>query len=343
MNDVKRLEAIDILRGILVLCVVLGHAVQQYAGKLGPFWAEANRIIYSFHMPAFVFVSGLCALRLAELSGLSEKLGYVRSRAVRLLVPYLVWGLVYFALRFVAGDIARVAYRTDYAWLFLLGYNPDGAMWFLWALFAATALAVPCAKLFLRGWFLSLVGAGLMAALWVLPHFPSRYRALYVVPVYVFFLGLGLYVRPRVESLTRSSWRAVVAAGAGLAGFALATFLWRGRFAAHCPWFVLTSVAASLGLLGCSALLARFAGRGTRVLAFLGTEAMAIYVLGEPIKVCCRLCFKALHLPVGVSFALTVALVLALPIVLSRLISKNGILSVLILGFRARARVGAER
>ena len=336
MSDEKRLGAIDILRGILVLCVVLGHAVQQYAGKLGPFWAEANRIIYSFHMPAFVFVSGLCALRLAELSGGGEKLRFVRSRAVRLLVPYLVWGLVYFALRFVAGDIARITYRTDYAWLFFFGDNPDGAMWFLWALFAATALVVPCAKLFLRGWFLSLVGAGLMAALWFLPHFPSRYRALYVVPVYFFFLGLGLYVRPRVESLMRSPGRAVAVAGAGLAGFALATFLWRGRFVAHCPWFVLTSVAASLGLLGCSALAARFAVVGTRVLAFLGAEAMSIYVLGEPIKVCCRLCFRALHLPVGASFALTVALMLVLPVLLARLIAKSGVLSLLLLGRRRR-------
>ena len=121
MSDVRRLEAIDILRGFLVICVVLGHAVQQYAGMLGPFWTEVNRIIYSFHMPDFVFVSGLCALRVVELSGVSEKRDYIRSRAVRLLVPYVVWGLIYFALRLVVGDIARIVYRMDYAWLFFFG------------------------------------------------------------------------------------------------------------------------------------------------------------------------------------------------------------------------------
>lgn len=332
MSDAKRLEAIDILRGILVICVVLGHAIQQYAGKLGPFWAEANRIIYSFHMPAFVFVAGLCSWRLVELSGVSEKLGHIRSRAVRLLVPYVVWGLVYFALRFVAADLARIHYRMGYAWLFPFGYNPDGAMWFLWALFAATALVVPCAKLFMRGWFLASVGVALLTALLFLPHFSPRYRALYVVPVYFLFLGLGLYVRPRVEPLLKSSVRAVWTAGLGLAAFVLVTFLWRGRVLPHFPWYVLTSVAASLALLALSVLLARFAGRGMRVLAFLGTEAMAIYVLGEPIKVCCRICFKSLHLPVGVSFALMVALMLALPVLLSRLIGRNGVLSVLLLG-----------
>lgn len=332
MSDTERLESIDVLRGILVICVVLGHAIQQYAGKLGPFWAEASRIIYSFHMPAFVFVSGLCAMRLVELSSASEKLGYIRSRAVRLLVPYVVWGLLYFALRAVAGDIARIPYRMDFAWLFLFGYNPDGAMWFLWALFAATALVVPCAKLFVRSGFLALVGIGLLALLLILPHFPSRYRALTVVPVYFFFLGLGLYLRPRLASVLKPSGRAILTAGAGLAAFVLATVLWRCKAVPHFPWFVLTSVTASLSLLGLSALLVRLSGRGVRVLAFLGVEAMAIYVLGEPVKVCCRLGFKALHLPVGVSFALMVALMLTLPVVLARLIKKSRSLSFLLLG-----------
>ena len=242
----------------------------------------------------------------------------------------------YFALRLVVGDIARIAYRTDYAWLFLFGYNPDGAMWFLWALFAATALVVPCAKLFTRGWFLALVGVALMAVLMFLPHFPSRYRALSVAPVYFFFLGLGLYVRSHVELLVKSAGRAIWVAGAGLTAFALATFLWRSKFAVHVPWFMLTSVSASLALFALASLSARLVGRGTRVLAFLGAEAMSIYVLGEPIKVACRLCFKAFHLPVGVSFCLMLALMLALPVLLARLVAKNGVLSLLLLGMRKR-------
>lgn len=343
MSDVRRLEAIDILRGILVICVVLGHAVQQYAGMLGPFWTEVNRIIYSFHMPAFVFVAGLCALRVVELSGVSEKRDYIRSRAVRLLVPYVVWGLIYFALRLVVGDIARIVYRMDYAWLFFFGYNPDGAMWFLWSLFAATALVVPCAKLFTRGWFLVLVGVALMSVVMFLPHFPLRYRALTVVPVYSLFLGFGLFVRLHLEPLVKSAGQAIWVAGAGLMVFSLAAFLWCSKFAAHALWFMLTSVSASLTLFALASLLARSAGRVTRVFAFLGAEAMSIYVLGEPVKVCCRLYFKTLHLPVGVSFALMVALMLALPVLLSRLIAKSSVLSALLLGVRAKTRDSSER
>lgn len=337
MSNAERLGAIDILRGILVVCVVLGHAIQQYAGKLGPFWIGVKRFIYSFHMPAFVFVSGLCALGLVALPGLSARLGYIRSRAIRILVPYFVWGLIYFVLRLAVGDIARIPYRMDYAWLFLFGYNPDGAMWFLWALFAATALVVPCAKLFTRGWFLALVCIVELTVIMFLPHFHERYRALYVVPVYYLFLGLGLYVRSHVEWLKKSVGRQALTAGAGLAGFLLVTALWRGKFAEHFPWYVLTSVTASVALFALSFLIARSSGLVTRMLAFLGTEAMSIYVLGEPIKVACRLLFKTLRLPVGVSFGLMVALMLVLPVLLVRLLAKNGVLSLLLLGLKKKA------
>lgn len=336
MSNAERLVAIDILRGILVICVVLGHAVQQYAGKLGPFWAEVNRIIYSFHMPAFVFVSGLCALRLVELSGRSEKLGYIRSRAVRLLVPYFVWGVLYFVLRYFAADVARIHYRMDFAWLFFFGYNPDGAMWFLWALFAATALAVPCGRLFRRTSFLLGVGFVVLLGAWTLPTPPFRCHALHALPLFFLLIGLGVRMRGELAGLAESLRLSVLTLVVGVMAFVIVWTVRGWRIVPHFPWYVLTSVAASLALLALSVLLARFAGCGTRVLAFLGAEAMAIYVLGEPIKVCCRLCFKTLHLPVGVSFALMVALMLTLPVLLSRLIAKSGILSLLLLGMKKK-------
>lgn len=45
----------DNLKCFLILCVVIGHMLELvYAGG-------GYRIIYSFHMPAFIFVSGYFA------------------------------------------------------------------------------------------------------------------------------------------------------------------------------------------------------------------------------------------------------------------------------------------
>lgn len=56
----KRLFWIDALRGWLIILVVIGHVIQcELGAKCGNnhLW----NIIYSFHMPAFVSVSGYLA------------------------------------------------------------------------------------------------------------------------------------------------------------------------------------------------------------------------------------------------------------------------------------------
>ena len=65
---VKRLLWLDSLKGWLILLVVLGHAI-QYA-LMGS--CEDNHlwnIIYSFHMPAFMAVSGYVAFRPGNIMG----------------------------------------------------------------------------------------------------------------------------------------------------------------------------------------------------------------------------------------------------------------------------------
>lgn len=58
MGTTKRIEKWDILKFILIFLVVFGHVVDTYFDNSG--WAKSLIvIIYSFHMPVFVFVSGL--------------------------------------------------------------------------------------------------------------------------------------------------------------------------------------------------------------------------------------------------------------------------------------------
>ena len=58
----KRLVWADSLRGILIVLVVLGHAIQVTMGDKcydNHLW----NLIYSFHMPAFMAISGYLAYR----------------------------------------------------------------------------------------------------------------------------------------------------------------------------------------------------------------------------------------------------------------------------------------
>lgn len=57
MSDKKRLIWIDSLKGWLMILVVLGHAIQSSLGD-ACFQNHLWNLIYSFHMPAFMAISG---------------------------------------------------------------------------------------------------------------------------------------------------------------------------------------------------------------------------------------------------------------------------------------------
>lgn len=87
---------IDVWKGILIFLVVFGHVI----GGLRAFvndqsfavLNQAYTVVYLFHMPAFFVLAGILRVRRG---GDSVKFGrFVGAKARRLLVPYLVWGLV---------------------------------------------------------------------------------------------------------------------------------------------------------------------------------------------------------------------------------------------------------
>lgn len=74
----KRIEYIDILKGIGIILVVLGHVTTN---------SDLYHFIYAFHMPLFFVVSGMF---------LHDKPQFIRSQAKNLLIPYLSFGLLTF-------------------------------------------------------------------------------------------------------------------------------------------------------------------------------------------------------------------------------------------------------
>ncbi len=104
------------------------------------------RIVYSFHMPMFMFAAGMVAAlsfqkiifsRTLEQGGLARGvLAGILKKVPRLLLPFFAWGIVLYY------------YRGDYShtlgdWIFTIIAIPDYGLWFLVALFhCSVALAV---------------------------------------------------------------------------------------------------------------------------------------------------------------------------------------------------------
>ena len=61
----KRIEELDVLKGVAIICVVIGH-VHLFAPPQGDPEDWTYKVIYSFHMPLFMTISGLLSAKLFE-------------------------------------------------------------------------------------------------------------------------------------------------------------------------------------------------------------------------------------------------------------------------------------
>ncbi|GAB4398093.1 MAG: acyltransferase family protein [Anaerolineales bacterium] len=127
----KRIGFIDIAKGIGILLVVLAHNdLQAYAPFL-------HKVIYSFHMPLFFFLSGMFFRPETPFWQL------IRKRFDSLLKPYFFTLIfIYFAAVFFGNMGFPVAFSRLAKSLYANGFTLDWvAMWFLPALFTMNLVA----------------------------------------------------------------------------------------------------------------------------------------------------------------------------------------------------------
>ncbi|WP_010648447.1 acyltransferase family protein [Oceanobacillus massiliensis] len=114
----KRNAFFDNAKIILIFLVVFGHMIQPFVeGSKG--MNTLYMWIYTFHMPAFILLSGF----FAKGSGNKE---YVLKLAKKLLVPYLIFQILYTIYYFYIG-------KAD--WQAGIFY-PHWSLWFLFSLFS---------------------------------------------------------------------------------------------------------------------------------------------------------------------------------------------------------------
>lgn len=118
-----RNSSIDALKAFAIFLVVLGHIIQYSILDF-----DANyvfKLIYSFHMPLFIFISGYLAYRKDVLAK-----NYIKRRFLTLLIPYFSWVII--------GSFIQSLTKPDVHFLDILFHilvYPDNSLWFLWVLF----------------------------------------------------------------------------------------------------------------------------------------------------------------------------------------------------------------
>ena len=104
----------DNYKALLIFLVVLGHFVEM-ASEENLFLHSVRWLIFSFHMPAFIFISGY----------FSKKKPEIRSLFQKLVMPYLIFEVLYYLL------YTFVIHKETQLWLLY----PKFTLWYLMALF----------------------------------------------------------------------------------------------------------------------------------------------------------------------------------------------------------------
>jgi fucose 4-O-acetylase-like acetyltransferase len=146
-KKINRLGEIDKLKGFAIFLVVLGHIVARENPANNDWYVELKSTIYLFHMPLFMFLSGLIlAYARKPIDSLGAYLRYVNNKFYRLMPAYLLFSLVVFIGKLAMGSVMHV----DNSVGSLLDYfdvltNPLGSycayLWYIYVLFIFYAIA----------------------------------------------------------------------------------------------------------------------------------------------------------------------------------------------------------
>ena len=152
----KRSVYLDVIKGIAIILVVLAHSVQWGSGRdfqeQGLFFSDPLfKVIYGFHMPLFMVVSGYLFHGTLKRHSASDVL---RSRLRMLLLPIATWQTLYLAILLIAGEIVLSA---------SLLYTYKGALWFLWSVLFCSVMVLVGHKWFRDSWlYYVVVGVALL-------------------------------------------------------------------------------------------------------------------------------------------------------------------------------------
>lgn len=168
MNKDNRVAYIDSLRAILIFFVVFGHILEPliFSNKV-----LFYNIIYFFHMPAFIFISGLCYKK-------------NKKKLVKLSLIYIVFQLLYILINYLLFNNKLIIQFTTPIWI--LWYLLALIFWYLIVMFIGTDKK--------RGFFI-IITSLILSILVGFDTTINNYFSLSRIIVFFPFFYIGAYIK----------------------------------------------------------------------------------------------------------------------------------------------------
>ena len=291
----KRMHYMDLLKGIAIFMVVMGHVLTICIRDIDA--ATLFKIIGETHMPIFFFISGWFTYK-AQADGRIRRPD-LRRRAMQLIVPMVVVSSLWVLYFPYSGLKSPMAHGFDGLWCaeYKNGYWFTPVLFVIMALYALLAPAILRLRRAVAAVSVTLIISITLYA--CIEHFlPIRYigitSALLILQFFPIFM-VGAIARQHQDAFMRliATPRAVTGAlTAGVALFFIIAWPWRFPALDGIPFIVpaakmLFHIALAIVAMNIAVPLSDKAyaaertrpGRLTVILEYLGRKSLAIYLL----------------------------------------------------------------
>lgn len=154
----KRLEWVDIAKGISIILVVVGHVGASYFGaelyKDSRLIVFVNQFIYSFHMAVFIFISGY----LFSKSKNTNKSIRIKKLLLNYTIPYVTFSALWIVFKILLSSVTNT--QVTFKELLLIVVFPVSFMWFIYALMIMEMIQILLPELSDRGKIINILIAG---------------------------------------------------------------------------------------------------------------------------------------------------------------------------------------
>lgn len=336
MAEKKRVEWIDVAKGIGMLLVIVGHTMTspvRYASNINYLIYSA---VYFFHMPLMFYLSGRTFGMLKERNVQYSLKEWTHKKWNTLMVPYLVYGtLVYliFSMANAIPKLGKILSNEGYGKQSLLHwikgmvtvYGDDlysFHLWYIYGLFLMSIVSFLVMKYCKKHmWILFIVSLLLIGSRSVYYNISNWGIANLFFKNYFWFV-LGTYVD--LSKFAKKMWGKIYAILA-------VVYMWIfivdfHSYRIEVPSLLLEMIKwiADVGLLiGCIYIAILLKGTLKRFFTYTGQNSYGIYLFHQPFFAsgCGTILFKVVGLPVGVAIVITFALCYIVPLFIIKLLN----------------------
>ena len=286
-----RIEIIDIAKAITIFLVIMGHTTGNFDDPM------FRRVIYSFHMPLFFILAGL-SIKPKVLKNKEEKIAFIRKNILALIVPYLIWGLIYGPFSFE--NILKLLYGS---WASIASVGTLTSLWYLPCLFVARMYIQIVFNLFEnkdnRQFYYAIITILFFIIGFIIPYIEAEYIWCFNVAfVAAGFIMLGVIFRKQMIILSQQKlWMLFMGLivsivmmyfGTVYRGDALELSLMCRGLYGNIFWFMYNALLGSIIVLSISAIISQLARESsrpfsTKFITYIGSHTMGIFLLHKNI------------------------------------------------------------